>query len=539
VAQLRRHGIAPAGDSGTYYQSFDFVSAVKLGPANALRFDGPGTAGSPAVDVDFRPFAFSTSASASGPLVFAGYGITAPDKNYDDYAGLDVTGKIVLVLRFAPDGENPRGEYARFTSFRAKERTAREKGAAGMLIITGPANDAQDDLVRLRHEPSGGSSGIPVLSVKRSVVEPLLRAAGIELKTIQDSIGARRVPRSVALPATRVTMTADVQKVMGHTANVVGVLAGTDPVHRNEVVVLGAHFDHLGFGGANSMVPDTVAIHNGADDNASGTAGLLELAELHGTSRTNRRTLLFTFFSGEELGTLGSQYYVAHPTYPLAGTVAMLNMDMIGRLDQRVLSVGGTGTSPVWPGLLNVHNADSTFVLKMNPDGFGPSDHASFYGRDIPVLFFFTGTHDDYHKPTDDWEKINYAGEESVVRYVDALVRDLDTLAQRPAFVRAQSTASASPGGDGRGFTVTLGIVPDFGESTTGMKISGVRPNGPAEKAGLHAGDVITKMGTKSILNIYDYMGVLGELKAGDQVEVQFLRDGKTLSATATMAKRN
>ncbi len=216
-------------------------------------------------------------------------------------------------------------------------------------------------------------------------------------------------------------------------------------------------------------------------------------------------------------------------------------MDMVGRLQDRKLTVGGTGTSPEWPILLARHNADSTFALTMNPDGFGPSDHAVFYGGGIPVLFFFTGTHDDYHKPSDDWEKLNYQDQKKITSYVQAIVSDLDTMKTRPGFVRVQvaSSGRGGAGGDTRGFSVTLGIVPDVGESSTGMKISGVRPNGPAEKAGLKAGDVIFSMAGKKILNVYDYMGVLGELKAGDEIAVEVVRDGATHTFKAVMQKRN
>jgi aminopeptidase YwaD len=215
-------------------------------------------------------------------------------------------------------------------------------------------------------------------------------------------------------------------------------------------------------------------------------------------------------------------------------------MDMIGRLQNRSLDIGGTGTSPVWAGLIARENADSSFTLKLNPDGFGPSDHASFYGKDIPVLFFFTGTHDDYHKPSDDWEKLNYEGEERVVRFVSRILRDLDATNDKPAYARVESPGSSRSGGDSRGFSVTMGIIPDFGEgNSNGLKISGIRPNGPAEKAGLKAGDILTKLGGKGILGIYDYMGILGELKAGQEVEVEYLRDGAPMKTKTTMAKRN
>jgi aminopeptidase YwaD len=537
---LSRFGLKPGGDNGTYFQSFDFISNVKLGSKNALRLTGGGLPPTPGIlEGDFNPMGFSASAHATGQLVFAGYGIVAPDKKYDDYEGLDVKGKVVVVFRYGPDGNSPRSDFSRFTSFRNKERIAREKGAAAVLVITGSAGDEPDDLVRFRADPSGEFSGIPILSVRRAMLLPYFKAAGRDMKNVQDSIKAELKPRSFVFVGASADLTTDVEKVQGKTANVIGILEGANPKLKDQVLVLGAHFDHLGYGGPNSMMPDTVAIHNGADDNASGTSGLLELAQLFGAAPPPGRTMVFTFFSGEELGTLGSLHYVAAPTLPLTQTVAMLNMDMIGRMVNRTLDIGGTGTSPIWNDLLNGFNRDSSFTFKFNPDGFGPSDHASFYGKDIPVLFFFTGIHDDYHRPSDDWDKINYPDEARVVKLVASVAQVVDTLQMRPTYARVESSSSA-PAGDSRGFSVTLGIVPDFTESTSnGLKISGIRPHGPAEKAGLKSGDIIVKMAGKAILGIYDYMGVLGELKAGQEVQVEYMREGKTFSTMATMTKRN
>jgi hypothetical protein len=544
---LRLYGLKPGGINGGYYQPFDFISAVKLGEKNTLAVKGPGIQGGAralVVDKDFRPFGFSSSGDAGAELVFVGYGVSAPEKQYDDYAGIDVKDKIVVMLRYGPDGSSPRGDYQRHTGLRNKARVAREKGAAAMIMLNGPADETDDNLYRLALDQGAGSSGILALSMKRDVLEPLFNRSGWTLKALQDSMRATQKPHSFPLADSRAELQIEVTRVKSTTSNIVGYIEGTDPLRKNEVVILGAHMDHLGMGGpgSGSMSPDTVAVHNGADDNASGAAALLELAQAMGAqASTLHRTYVFTFFSAEELGTLGSAHYVSAPAFPLNQSVAMLNMDMVGRLQDRKLTVGGTGTSPVWPEFLNRHNTDSTFVLTFNPDGFGPSDHAVFYGKDMPVLFFFTGTHDDYHKPSDDWEKLNYEGEQKIARYIEAIVGDIDTMQTRPGFVRVQvaSTARGGAGGDSRGFSVTLGIVPDVSEGSTGMKISGVRPNGPAEKAGMKAGDIILSMAGKKILNVYDYMGILGELKAGDEVAVEVSREGTVMQVTAIMQKRN
>jgi len=547
ATDLKLWGLKPAGDNGTFFQPFDFVSTVKEGTHNRCVVEGPGLPGgrkAMTLDSDFRPLGFSASRPAKASLVFVGYGISAPDKPYDDYAGVDVKDKVVLMLRYAPDGSNSQSGFQKYTALHNKARVAGEKGAAGMIMVTGPADDPDDGLIKLGIDQGAGSSGIPAVSMKREAVDLLLATSGWTLKALQDTIRSAHVPRSFALPRATVDMETEITRVMAQTSNIIGYIEGNDPVLKNEVLVLGAHMDHLGMGGpgSGSRVPDTIAIHNGADDNASGTAALLELAQAFAARPTQlKRSLLFIFFSGEELGTLGSGYYVSQPFFPLKETVAMLNLDMVGRLQNRALTVGGTGTSSIWGGLLAGENKDTAFVLTLNPEGYGPSDHSSFYGKDIPVLFFFTGYHDDYHKPSDDWDKINYAGEEKVTKYVYRIASDIDTMAVRPPFTHVQMAASSrsNAGGDTRSYTVTLGIVPDVAEGSTGMKISGVLANRAAEKAGLKTGDIITSLAGHKILNVYDYMGVLGELKAGDQVEVIVLRDGATLKVTATMQKRN
>jgi aminopeptidase YwaD len=540
VNLLKSYGVKPAGDSAGYYQPFDFVSSVKLGAGNMLKIaSGKGTELVAAPDVDFRPLGFSSNSSVTAPLVFAGYGMMATDSSYSDFSGVDVSGKIIVALRYSPDGNNPHGALTPISSFRNKARFARERGAVGLILITGPNDDTDDDLVKLAFDQAFANSGIPVVSARRTFLEPLLASTGWTWKSIQDSIAARRKTVTIAFVGTEATLSTNVEKVYARTANIVGVLPGTNPALDTQYVVLGAHFDHLGMGGpgSGSLQPDTVAVHHGADDNGSGTAGLLELVQELASHRSSlQRSVVITFFSGEELGTPGSACYVNHPRFPLSQSIAMINMDMIGRLTNKKLTVYGTGTAPQWTPLLAKYNADSAFTIVPVPDGFGPSDHAQFYGKDMPVLFFFTGTHNDYHKPADTWDRINYPGEEQVVRYVDRIATDVIN-GEKPTFTRTAS-APASGGGDARGFKVTLGIVPDYGESAEGMKIGGTRPGGPAEKGGLKSGDVITRMAGKKIMNIYDYMGLLGELKPGDKVEVEVNRAGTTMKFTVDLEKR-
>ncbi len=539
---MSRDGLEPKGDNGSYYQPFEFVAAVRLGDSNAVSLSGKAYDGGIAslrVNEDFRPLAFSSNGSVTGTLAFAGYGVTAADQNYDDYSGLDVAGKVVVVLRYGPDGSDSHSPFSKYTSPRNKARIARDKGAVAIIFVNGPRDEQSDDLVKLSYDQSFETSGIPAVSMKRDWIEKVLAVRGLGLGALQDSIRSSKKPNSFLLEAEAAVQTS-VLKVKSKTANIIGFLPGHDSVLQNQVLILGAHMDHLGYGGrgSGSLVPDTIAIHPGADDNASGASGLMEIMQWMGSRQeTLKRSVLFVFFSGEELGTLGSAYYVSHPEIPLDRSVAMLNMDMVGRLDGKTLTVYGTGTSSSWTPLLDRFNRDSLFALRSIPDGYGPSDHSQFYGKDMPVLFFFTGTHNDYHKPSDTWDKINYPGEEKVVRYVANIADAIDIMPTRPAFTKVQ-TSTPVASGDTRSFSVTLGIIPDFAEGTDGMKVGGIRPAGPAEKAGILSGDVITKMAGKKIMNIYDYMGVLGELKAGDQVDVEVTRNGQVMTFHATMQKR-
>ena len=537
VQQFTSYGLRPAGPGGSWYQPFDFVSAVQLGKNNSLSISPMiGPKRPLEADKDFRPLGFSSNSSVKASAVFAGYGISAPEKNYDDFGGLDVTGKVVIALRYGPDGNDAHSEFYKFTSFRNKARYARDKGAAALILV----DPLDDDLVKLSYDQSFATSGIPCVSMRKNILERIFEPMNRDLKHLQDSIKSSRKPVTFDLPELTVALETEIVKVMGKTANVIGMLEGSDEKLKNENVIIGAHFDHLGYGGpgSGSLQPDVHEIHNGADDNASGSAGLLEIAQQFAAAEKPRRTIVFLAFSGEEMGTLGSQYYTNNPVVPLTSSIAMLNMDMIGRMKDNSITVSGVGTAAMWSDLVKKSNSGKdTLTVKTVADGFGPSDHASFYTKDIPVLFFFTGNHPDYHKPSDDWDKINVSDEARVVRYVYRIANDLQQVAEKPTFIKTQTTASMG-GGDGRGFTVTLGVVPDYGATVEGMRIDGTRAGGPADKAGLKSGDIITKLAKKKVMNIYDYMGVLGELKSGDVVEIEVMRDGKPMVFSATMQKR-
>lgn len=341
--------------------------------------------------------------------------------------------------------------------------------------------------------------------------------------------------------------------------NVIGILPGHDPVLKNEAIVIGAHYDHLGHGGQGSLAANSTEIHHGADDNASGVAAIIEIAREfagrnpHGSkgASSNKRTLIFIAFSGEEEGLFGSSFYVQNPVFPLDKTVAMINLDMVGRLKDDKLTIGGIGTASEWKGMVEKENpfvpgedgaglelairADPLFRLQLNEDGFGPSDHSSFYGKKIPVLFFFTGTHNDYHKPSDTADKINYKGEVKVISYIDNITKAIDQNSERPTYTIAKSSGM---GGGRSGFNISLGTIPNYADSTDGLLLDGVRDGSPAAKAGVKAGDKVVKLAGRDIRNVYDYTDTMVDMKAGEEYEVVVIRGGERMTFKIVPVKR-
>lgn len=558
-----------------YLQPFPFVSSVVLGPNNLFSLN-PGRADDTTpikVGEDWVPLGFSSNGSLkSAEMVFAGYGISSAELKYNDYASASARDRVAIVFAGNPDEDNPHSQFTQAGQIRFKAAAARAAGARALLIITSEDKLKDDRLAQLSYD-NAGEAGIPVIVISRKLAARILGAADANLSDftkVADARTSAATPLREPIKGRTLGLDVNVNRRESPSFNIVGILPGSDPKLKNEAIVLGAHYDHLGRGGEGSLAPREGDIHHGADDNASGTAGLIELARRLSTQRPKpRRTIVFIAFSGEEEGLLGSNYYVNHPVVPLANTVAMINMDMIGRLKERNLIVGGVGTASEWrntiqtlnfksnqvaslslpapasngsikaPGLpsparLDTDPSTADFSLTLNEDGFGPSDHSSFYGKQIPVLFFWTGTHSDYHKPSDTSDKINYEGEATIVSFVERIIRDLDKSDKRPTYTVAKSDSQGRTGG----FRVYLGTIPNYADSNDGLLLDGVRDESPAAKAGLKAGDKIVKIAGHDVKNVYDYTYALGEMKGGQEYEIEVVRAGERLKLKITPETR-
>ncbi len=542
--QWRLVGLQPAAN-GVFQQTFPMTIGAKLGVNNSVVFDviveRPGipldqtkpTKISWKLGVDWQPYAFSESKTVTGGVVFVGYGLSAPSAKYDDYEGVDVSGKVVIVLRGLPKWAEKNDALKGLASLRTKTTTARDKGAVAICFVN-ERGDSADVLSPFGLDRLGKNSGIVALQVRRTPCARIFPPKGTSMFVAETAIETKRKPNSFALMNTTATVSVETELVEGSSTNVAGVIRGSDPTLASQYIVVGAHYDHLGMGDENSLHSkrDPI-IHPGADDNASGTAGLIELARRL-LANPPRRSVLFLAFSGEEKGLIGSKYWTTTPTIPLSDVAAMINMDMIGRLRDNKLNIQGTGTSAIWPALIDRTKTDLPLVVSSTADGFGPSDHSSFTAKSVPVLFFFTGLHSDYHRPSDTWDKLNYDGESTVLTYIERVVRDVADSTLRPAFASSHGP-STNEKSMSTGFSVTFGVIPDYGDDPQGLRITGVKSGGPAERAGLKGEDVITKFGATTVKNIYDLTAALSERRPGDVVDVIVLRGGKSTTFQVTL----
>jgi aminopeptidase YwaD len=493
AGKMMAYGIEPMGENG-YFQKFPVpeyaavdYDATTLSVGNA-QLEG---------HVDFYPVSISCeTGKAASKTVYVGYGITTEDGSYDDFKGLDVNGAIAVMNVSSPDGIHPHSAYAAYHSLNERVASLVEKGAKGILLINpeGTASDTQEFFKSIN------ASSLPVFFVRNE------KWANKLMKRAQ-----------------KTTMSVSMSERFSDGYNVIGYIYN----NKRKTVVLGAHYDHLGMGGENSLYKGPAAIHNGADDNGSGTTLLLEAMRYYAQRQDTNYNYLIQFYSAEELGLIGSKYWANNPTFPLKEVEYMINSDMVGRLRDNRLQLSGTGTAVEWDEILDtpIHGLD----IKKDPAGVGPSDQTSFYYKDLPVLHLFTGTHDDYHKPTDDADKINYKG-------MAKLASLIYTITARTAYyenVTFQKTTSSEQKTTPN-FSVTLGVVPDYLFGGPGLRIDGATEGRPAANAGLKAGDVIMKIGAIVIDDIYAYMTALGAFKKGDTTALVYVRDGEEVETEIT-----
>jgi hypothetical protein len=519
--KLESYGFRPLKENG--FQAFKVTKRIVSGKGNKLAINS-----SRVPDKDFMPLAFSSDDSLSAEVIFAGYGfnIRNDSLNWNDYNGIDVKNKWVLLLRADPEPDRPSSYFAQYSSDRNKTIIARDMGAAGVLLVSGNAYDSKDDFEPLNTE--GFSVNIPVLRIKRETADQILSASGKNIKDIEKEINGKR--QSVAFPTgTTVSGKAEIIRETAGTRNVVMILPGEDPTLAKEYIIIGAHFDHLGMGGPglSSRAVDTTGIHPGADDNASGVASMLELArKFSKTKNSHKRSIVCIAFTGEEEGLLGSKHFTEEPGIDLSKVNAMINLDMVGRLnEEKLLHISGVGTAEGLKELIRTKTDTSNIKLVLSDEGYGPSDHSSFYGKNIPVLFFFTGAHLDYHTPADSWDKINYDGIVDISNIVYNIGRELTSSEKKLSFREAGPKVAESTR---RMKGVTLGIMPDFaGVIKNGLRADFVTPGKPAAIGGMKKGDIITAINGKTVNNIEDYMFRMSEMKHGQTINVEVLRGNK------------
>jgi aminopeptidase YwaD len=545
AAQFSKAGLQPLG--GSYFQDFELTARTSLSDGDTLTLRVGAQVKDLKQGTDFVPLNLSGNGKASGAIVFAGYGITAPEYHYDDYSRVDVRDKIVIIVRHEPQENNEKSVFAgknltNHALFSSKIVNAKLHGAKAVLIVNDLPNHPgnNDELSQFKPLMATENYGILVNQVSVQAVNDLLAGSKETLRNVIGEIDRELTPHSFALPPEMAaTVAVDLKQEKRTVHNVVAYWPG----QTEEYVIVGAHYDHLGLGQQDSLAPSKIGkIHPGADDNASGTAGVIELARHAAAGGPHRRGFLFLCFAGEEEGLLGSAYYAAHPLKPLSNAVAMINMDMIGRLRDNKLYIGGVGTGSTFKTLVEHATEHAGFRAdESEVGGYGASDHTSFTTRQVPTLFFFSGLHSDYHKPSDTWDKINPKDAVRVLAEVSEIATVLADATDRPQFVRVagnpHSGNAAAAGGGGYG--PYFGSIPDFGGPPHGVRFSDVHEASPAAKAGLKAGDVLVEFDGKPIDNLYDFTYALRQHKPGDKVKVKVLRDGAPVIADVVLAKRN
>ena len=546
IDHFKKIGLKPLNNS--FKNEFLYSAGLSLDPSSFVSFkytvQKPGlppemwkvlerkwNAGS-----DWLPVGFSSDGEVTGQLVFAGYGVTAKEINYDDYDGIDVRGKIVIVLVDSAEHLPKQERFIPYSTRRYKALNAKEHGAAAIIFIK-TQSDSANVFQPLSHDPNKNLDIIAIQANRTQIATFFPK--NLNLYPVEMEMNQTKKPKSFEIPYTTITINVKTNIIEKNVFNVVGYVQGTDPDKKDEYLVVGAHYDHIGWGEYNSKYKGRQKmIHNGADDNASGVAGLIELAARIAENPL-KRPVIFVSFNGEEIGQIGSEKFIQTSPIPHDKFIFMMNFDMIGRLKDNKINVFGYATADNFPEMIeSLAVSDSIQVLR-SADGYGPSDHSTFFMKNIPVLFLFTGVHLDYHTPADDWEKINVQGILKVVRFSEAILRNIGNAEIKPTFRKVNEDKGASYQPTDRGYSnVWFGIIPSFEDNESGLKVNGLTPGSPAEKFGIKAEDIITAINSDIIKNLGNFNSVLKKYSPGDEVDVSILRGGKKINIKLTLSSR-
>ncbi|MFO0969591.1 MAG: M28 family peptidase [Gemmataceae bacterium] len=542
--EFAKAGLKPGLGEKGYFQPFSISGAARLESPGRLTLKGP--AGQEIVlkpGVDFQVLGLSGAGKVDAPLVFAGYGVTSKDAMYDDYAGLDVKGKVVVVLRRVPRWDSKEMPFAGknrdvLAGLVNKFANAEAHGAAAIILVNDRSETASktpDKLMGFGDTSFDGARSAPVVQMRRDQLDSIFRSVlSRSLIDVEKAIDAELKPQSAPLPGWSANLEANVVRTKVVVKNVVGVLEGAGPL-ANQTIVIGSHYDHLGYGGAGSLAKGSKAIHHGADDNASGSASVMELARHFGAIKDRQgRRLVFITFSGEERGLLGSKHYCdKEPVFPLDSTSTMFNLDMVGRLRPKdgkdELLIEGGGTSKGFSKLIEESNNPTGLSLKHSKALMPNSDHYPFFNKKIPVIFFWTGMHPQYHRPTDTADLINYDGMATIAKIAAKCIDKLSTQEERPEFVSIPVV-----GAGGRGGAPKLGIMPDYDAGKKGVLVGGLIDGGAAQKAGLKTGDLIVEIAGQPVLNLDTYLVVMRAQKAGHAIDVTVERGKEKVTLKIT-----
>ena len=526
-------GLEPVGEGGTYLQTFRVTTGQELGRHTGALLRTPDGVRTLEYGRDFEPLSLSPSGEVEAPVTFAGYGVTAPEHDYDDYASVEVRGRIVLLLRYAPEVLGEQGWHATFVR---KAQNAASHGALAVLVVNGPRHHREDKVVPFSLDVGAGeTASIPMVHLKREHADALLRASGRSLLELQSGIDEDLKPRSFAIEGVEMALTVDVRRATATVANILGYLPANGPGlgRRREHIVIGAHYDHLGLGEKGSRDHRSRGlVHNGADDNASGVAGVLELARVFSLEANRPRGILFAAFAGEELGLRGSYHYTNHPTLPLKDAVTMINLDMIGRLRHDVLYLGGIDRLPQLQGWIESRLKEEGLALSGRFTADEASDHAPFISAGVPSLFFFTGLHGDYHKPTDDLQFINFEGMERVLRAGYRVSSDLLRGQERPSLVAVERDAEPYR----KKAAAYFGIGVDTSFDGEGVRFGYVAHDGPAARAGLEAGDVLLEIDGRAIGSSDRASSIIQQRHPGETVNVKIRRKDQILEVKVRLS---